>query len=265
MDFDYLIFRFKEIFWNLFDKNVPPSEFLEIPYEVEFNYKSLFPLIGYGFLSLTFLLWIGILYPFNLFNEVWEFNAITQLLDTVPYQFIGFGLIFFTRAGSLIHQNEKNLLKFLYWLVLLLAISYFLLIPLIIGDTNRLINNELKVLNNQKQNQEIEVNFFENRLNQIGDQDLIKYYQNRLLLEQNKNEIEEKNKLKTISASTIRYSLLQEFKSNQFQFLSIKEKDFQINKKARIKASIIYTLTAIIDGFIMFKIFRFSRWINRID
>ncbi len=187
MDFDYLIFKFKKMFWNLFDKNVPPSEFLEIPEAVKFSYQSLFPLIGYSFLSLTFLVWIGILYPFYFFNELWQFNAITQILDTVPYQFIGFGLIFFTRAGSLIHQREKIFLNFLYWLVLLLAITYFLLIPLIIGNTNRLINNDQKVLNTQKQNQEIQVKFFETKVNEINDQDLIKYYQNRLLLEQNNN------------------------------------------------------------------------------
>lgn len=120
-------------------------------------------------------------------------------------------------------------------------------------------------MNIQKQNQEIQVDFFETKLDKIAEQDLIKYYQNRLLLEKNSSKIEQQIKLKNISPSQIRYSLLQEFKTNQFKVLSVQKTAFQNNKKNRIKTAIIYILTAIIDGFIMFKIFHFSQWIRRIN
>ncbi|MEB3310442.1 MAG: HpsJ family protein [Snowella sp.] len=94
--------------------------------------------IGYGFLAFFLFDLIETVVPLRLTNPVWEFQTFGTLVEKVPILFLAYGLIYLGRNFGR-KRLEKILLPWLTGLVLLLSLLYFLLIPLGVLNTYRLL------------------------------------------------------------------------------------------------------------------------------
>lgn len=93
--------------------------------------------IGYGFLALTLFDLVEIFVPSRFMNPVWEMQMLGALVEQAPVPLIGLALVFLGEP-NLRARWERPILKFLSWSALLLAVLFFLLIPLGLLNTVRL-------------------------------------------------------------------------------------------------------------------------------
>ena len=103
-------------------------------------FRSLRPLhwIGYGLLVLFSFDLAIILYPPRFMNPSWEFQVIGQMVERAPVPLLGFALIFIGEK-ALRPTWERPFVRILSWLTLIISVIFFLMVPLGITDTVRLI------------------------------------------------------------------------------------------------------------------------------
>ncbi|MBS9387132.1 MAG: HpsJ family protein [Dolichospermum sp. BR01] len=109
---------------------------------------GLLPIIGYGIVMMSFIDFIYVIVPPQLQNPEWELNAISLFTEHSWVFLIGLGFVF-TRY---FRENEYDIrfleivfLRFIRWVILLMGIAFFALIPLTLLNTQRV----LKVVNDQ--------------------------------------------------------------------------------------------------------------------
>jgi hypothetical protein len=117
---------------------------------------GLLPIIGYGIVIMSFIDFIYIIFPLQLQNPEWEINTITALSNNCWVFMIGLGFIFiryFDENQEDIHFPEIVFLRIMRWLLLMMAIAFLVVIPLVLFDTQRLlklVNNEITQQQNGK-------------------------------------------------------------------------------------------------------------------
>ncbi|MBE9062334.1 HpsJ family protein [cf. Phormidesmis sp. LEGE 11477] len=85
--------------------------------------------VGYGLLLLALLDLAEVAIPPQFMNPTWEFQTMGALVERVPVPLIGLGLVFLGENSGR-SKRAKLLLKVLSWLSLLVAILFFLLVPM---------------------------------------------------------------------------------------------------------------------------------------
>ncbi len=100
---------------------------------------ALLRVIGYVFLAFFLFDFIETVIPFYLTNPAWEFQTFGVLVEKVPILFLAYGLIYLGRNFGR-KRLEKMLFPWLTGLAFTLSLIYFLLIPLGILNTHRLLN-----------------------------------------------------------------------------------------------------------------------------
>jgi len=103
---------------------------------------GLLPIIGYALVITSFVDFIYIVFPLQLQNPEWELNSISALTDHSWAFLIGFGFIFARYFGENqddIRFPEIVFLRFVRWVILIMAIAFFFVIPLVVSDTQRLL------------------------------------------------------------------------------------------------------------------------------
>ncbi|MGQ4646834.1 HpsJ-like protein, cyanoexosortase A-associated [Lyngbya aestuarii] len=104
--------------------------------------------IGYGFLLFSLVELVAIIIPPQFMNPVWEFQTFGAIVERVVVLLLGFGLVFFGERGGR-GKWELPLLKSLSWLAFLMAILFFLMIPLAIVNTLRIDRQNTQQITNQ--------------------------------------------------------------------------------------------------------------------
>jgi hypothetical protein len=107
----------------------------------ELNGFDLVRLVGCALLIFSFIDYLTILLPPQLFNPLWELTAMERLVDEVWFPLLGFAMVFSFRRVEKIDGKILKPLKYLSRLALPLAIFYLLLFPLSISTTMTLYNN----------------------------------------------------------------------------------------------------------------------------
>ena len=117
---------------------------------------SIFRSIGYGLLGLSFVDLLYVLLPPDFTNPVWEYQTIGDLVRLIPVPLLALILVFYGEAIAR-KRLEKRILWTLSWLTLVIAIIFFLLVPLTISDSIRIgrFNNEQ--ISNQVNQQKLQL------------------------------------------------------------------------------------------------------------
>ena len=97
-------------------------------------------IVGYGLLILWLIDIAEVLYPLQLFNAIWSFQVFGQFVERIGVLLISLCFIFFGEHKARTNR-ELVIVKGLSVLTLILAIAYFLMIPLGIGNTVRVANH----------------------------------------------------------------------------------------------------------------------------
>ncbi|WP_088240191.1 HpsJ family protein [Calothrix rhizosoleniae] len=89
--------------------------------------------LGYGLFLLALFDWVVLFIPTKFIDPAWEFQTMGAIIERVPVPLIALALIFFGEANFR-GKLELRLLKLISSLTLLLAMLFFLLIP--VGTIN---------------------------------------------------------------------------------------------------------------------------------
>lgn len=203
--------------------------------------------LGYGLLLLALFDWVEILVPPQFMNPAWEFQTIGALVERVPVPLIGFVLVFYAESESR-NRWEWPLIKLLSWLTLLLAIIYFLMIPLAAVDTIRLSKQSTQQIKSASTQQIARAQQLEKQLNQATPQQI------ENLIKQQGAASEAKNAQQVKEELASRLSQAKVKIQNQ-------AKTTQSNQKFNlIKSSVKSSLGALVAAALFFSIWKGTRW-----
>lgn len=127
--------------------------------------------IGYGLLILSLLDTIAVLIPANFGNRVWELQTIGAVVERVPVPLLAMALIFFGEGYDR-RRLEDIFLKVLSWVCLVLALVFLLMLPLGIFGTIFVNNQNDKQITTQANQQLVQLQQVEERLNKGSPEDL---------------------------------------------------------------------------------------------
>ena len=104
---------------------------------------SIIRMVGYGLLLLSCIDLLYVLLPPELTKPVWEYHTMGDLAKLAPVPLLALMLVFYGETFSR-KRIERPILRFLSWLTLVIAIVFFLLLPLTLFDSVRIsrFNNE---------------------------------------------------------------------------------------------------------------------------
>lgn len=121
-------------------------------------FAPLFRLVGYGLLALSLFDIIDIFVPSLFTNPAWEFQVVRNLVERVPVPLLGAVLVF---AG----EKSLRIFKFLSWACLVVALLFFLLIPLGLSASVRIDQQSAQQLSAQVNQQTTQLQQLEAVLN----------------------------------------------------------------------------------------------------
>ncbi len=102
-------------------------------------------IVGYGLLTLWILDAIAIFIPPRFTDPTWEFETMGRLVESVGWPLLAMAFIFFGEEESR-PRFELILVKGLSWFCLVLAIFYFLMLPLGLANSWRIKNrNDVQI------------------------------------------------------------------------------------------------------------------------
>ncbi|AFY71536.1 hypothetical protein Pse7367_3296 [Thalassoporum mexicanum PCC 7367] len=215
---------------------------------VEDNTQNMLSLIGYGLLGFALIDYIDILVPARLMNPQWELQAITALVAKVWAPLFGLMLVFCRRKGSL-GKREMNLLNIFSWAALGLAIIYFALIPLSIGNAFRLSQNTTQQLTNQLNQQTSQLDQYRRAVDQANTPaDLGRIFAPN----QPTPNIPDPQAAKQ--------ELLTQIEQYEQEVNTNTQLNIQSTRRNLIKRTVINGFTCLLAGWLFFKIWRFSLW-----
>ncbi|PZO43749.1 MAG: hypothetical protein DCF19_03725 [Pseudanabaena frigida] len=96
-------------------------------------------ILGYSSLSLFLLDLLTIVIPLKFTDAVWELNTYGQIVERVPLLLLSFPLILFGEYSARM-KWEQITTKIISWMTLVMAILFFLGVPLAIVNTFRVQN-----------------------------------------------------------------------------------------------------------------------------
>lgn len=213
---------------------------------------SVIRLVGYGLLLMAVIDFISLTIPPQLMNPDWELHITGALVERIPVTLLGIALIFYGERNDRA-PIEQFILKWLSWLSLILAVAFFLLIPLSISNSIRIYHSQNAKVTLQM-NQRIDpMNKFKKQLKSANSPEQIK----NLLQIQSRRRI-------NIPASVD----TDELRDNLIENLTQKEDDLQSQvKKVRsdkahkiIKNCLKWNLGSLISAFIFLFIWKNTIW-----
>lgn len=120
----------------------------------EFQYGSLFRVVGYALLALSLIDIINILSPLRFTDPAWEFQVVSALVERSPVPLLGFALVLFG-------EQRSRIFNILSKACLVIGILFLLLLPLSISAAWRIeqqTNQQLVQQTTQLQNLKSKLN-----------------------------------------------------------------------------------------------------------
>lgn len=207
--------------------------------------------LGYGLLLLAFLDWVEILVPPQFMNPAWELQTIGAFVERVPVPLIGFVLVFY---GEQEWRNkwELPLIKLLSWLTLLLAIIYFLMIPLAVVDTVRVSKQSTEQIKSTSTQQIARAQQLQQQLSQATPQEIENLIKQQGAASEGKSAQQVKDELES-RLSQAKTQIQNQAKTVQSQ-----------QGLSLMKSSVKWSLGALVSAALFFSIWKGTRWTSHI-
>ncbi len=217
---------------------------------VEQRSTHIINLVGYVMLFLVLLDYGFLLASKQVFEPIFAYNTGGNLVENVWGLFLGFLLIFYRRDQDLIKPTEFRLLSFLSWFVLVIGISYFLIIPIIVGNAVRIHRVEQAQMMNQVDVQNSQVQQYSQQLNQAGPEQLDNLLQN----------YQQTTDIKVTSVQQLKSNLIDQAKQKQAAAKQELLTKFSQQKASLFKTTVKWSIGAIISGVCFILIWKHTNW-----
>ena len=239
------------------ESNVKASERLEVLGQYCLGLvrsTALLHWIGYGFLLLALIDFVELIVPPNFMNPAWEFQTFGAIVERVAVLLIGFGLVFFGEKNGRA-KGEFPLLRGLSWLVLILAIAFFLMIPLGVVNTIRLDRQYKQQVTAQVQRGKNQIQQIQQQLAGISTPEEMTSFLNRLDRAGRSPAIANSQQLQEVKEQLVT-SLAQ----GETAF-NTQARELQANQRVNLlKKSVKWNLGALIAGMLLLCVWQGTRW-----
>lgn len=217
---------------------------------VEQRSTHIINLVGYVILLLTLLDYGFLLVSKEVFNPTWAYNTVGNLVENVWGLLLGFLLIFYRRDQDLIKASEFKLLSFLSWFVLVVGISYFLIVPIIVGNAVRIHRGGQADMISQVEMQTTQLEAYSQQLNQATPEQL-----NTLL-----QDFQQTANIKVSSVEQLKSNLINRAKQQQAEAKQELLTKFSQQKSSLLKTTLKWSIGAIISGVCFILIWQNTHW-----
>ena len=213
---------------------------------------ALIRLVGYGLFLMAIIDFISLTIPPQLMNPTWELQTTGALVERIPVTLLGIALIYYGERNDRV-PIEQFTLKWLSWLSLILAIAFFLSIPLSISNSIRVYHSQNAKLTIQV-NQKIEpINKFKQQLKSASS---VEQIQNTLQL-QTRRRI---NIPDSVDANNLKNDLIDKISDQEKQLQSQATKMRSKRAKIIIKNCLKWNIGSLISACIFLFIWKNTLW-----
>lgn len=213
---------------------------------------SVIRLVGYGLFLMAIIDFISLIIPPQLMNPAWELQTTGALVERIPVTLLGVALIYYGERNDRT-PIEKFLLKWLSWLSLVLAIVFFLLIPLSISNSIRIYHSYNARVNLQVTQKISPINKFRQQLKLAKSPEQIQ----NILQAQARRRIDIPT---SVDVNSLKEDLLENITKKE-KDLQVKAKEIRSEKTHKIiKNCLKWNLGAFISAFIFLFIWKNTLW-----
>ncbi|MFP4134977.1 MAG: HpsJ family protein [Halothece sp.] len=226
------------------------------PYRpLKFNDRQRFLILlnylGYILLVVSLIDYLLILYPLQITDAEWELQTFDRMVEHAWLVLLGL-ILTFLPTQPYIHYLKLKLLRFLRWIAILIALLFLFLIPLGLVNSQRVYQQSVQELTNERNAQIAELNNIEesvqtqdippNRLEQLGEN-----------LELSDPTDEE----------NIRAALIEEIEGQKRQV----QIEFTIDRNQRLRQLILQAVRTNVGAFLiaafLFGLWRETKWVKK--
>jgi len=230
------------------------SPFQQVSYSRQEETNSLFLLswLGYVILLGSVIDYLLILYPPQLTNPNWEFQAFTQMVNNAWALLLAILLIFLPKR-DFVRRLELNFLNLIRWGLLLGGILFILLVPLGIMNTIRIQQNTVAQFSRQETARTEKLNNLQQTLEseQLSQQQL-----QRLAVALNLQEVSNSSQLGT--------TLIEEIEDRKKQLRQQVTNQKGNRSRQLVGQSIRVNLQALLIGSFLIRSWWEIRWLKQI-
>ena len=206
--------------------------------------------LGYGLLLSALVDYIFIIVPPQFTNPLWEFQTIGALVEHAAIPLLGLIFVFYRHKGYIL-KREKNLLRFLSWLSLVVGLLYLLMLPLGIADTWRIYHASNAQITAQLSQQSQQFQKIKGQLDEATTHEQLK---------QLVASLNPQGSLQINDPQAFKDQFLAEISQAQ-QNLQVQADSVRTNEsQTLIKNSLKWNLGALIAGGLFILIWRLTRW-----
>lgn len=207
-------------------------------------------LVGYGLLLFAVVDVVQLLYPPQLTNAVWELQTMGAIVERLPVPLLGLVMIFFGEEYDR-RMWEDLFLKFVSWFCLLLALLFFLLVPLGVVNTMRINTQNSARIEAQSQARLQELEQVEKQVSQGTAQDL-----RTLAIELNRLGLP----VDTQKTDELKSEILSRVTAAKEQLPAQTEGTRKNQRRVLLKNAIKWNIGALVSSLLFFYIWRGTRW-----
>ena len=206
--------------------------------------------LGYGLLLSALVDYIFIIVPPQFTNPLWEFQTIGALVEHAAIPLLGLIFVFYRHKGYIL-KREKNLLRFLSWLSLVVGLLYLLMLPLGIADTWRIYHASNAQITAQLSQQSQQFQKIKGQLDEATTHEQLK---------QLVASLNPQGSLQINDPQAFKDQFLAEISQAQ-QNLQVQADSVRTNEsQTLIKNSLKWNLGALVSGVLFILIWRLTRW-----
>ncbi len=205
-------------------------------------------LVGYGLLALSLFDAVDIAYPLQVFNSGWEFETVGNFVERVGFPLIGFGLVFLGEGANR-SKIERFLLKPLSWMVLVVAIAYWLLVPIGVSAAWRIYNQSNAQVVAQLAQQREQAETARGQLDKLSDEQVKELVQRSTV-----------QPLQNFNASEFRKRQRDSIDINKQRAEAQTQDALKQQSLRLLKKTVKWTLGAVIAGALLIYLWHFSAW-----
>jgi hypothetical protein len=203
--------------------------------------------LGYGLLLLALFDIVEMFVPPSFMNPVWEFNTFGAIVERVPVPLIGLAFVFY---GNLHSRSKWEFLglRLLSWLTLLLAVLFILLIPLGVGNTIRLSNQNTAQINTLSEQQISQAEQVEKRVSQATPEQISNFLKAQKRPLDGKNPEEQKTQI------------LSQVSQAKAQIKTQAEAAQSARNVNLLKSCVKWNLGALVSAALFFTFWKTTKW-----
>ncbi len=212
--------------------------------------------VGYGLLLMALLDLGEMVIPPQFLNPNWEFQTMGNLVERVPVPLIGLALVFFGENSGR-SKRAKLILRVLSWLSLLVAVLFFLLVPMGVLNTVRIDTQTQQRLDIQLSQGIDELQAVDNQLEEAQTVDEV----SALLASISGGEVPVIESSQDLQAA--RAGLETALVEGEASLQRDASNALAAQRRSLLKRSVKWNLGAIISGALFFAIWKGTRWARR--